>query len=410
MRGHPIRRRKLARKETPLEKKEKEAKGPLQKKVAITMGKAYTLDQIQALIASLQSGSSDREVGAVIEFAEHQSQVSEAAASIPDVSGTEIMELVIAASLKNQQEMFTKLGKEGKVTALQFIAKSSSMPPQLQKKAEAVLQEILPQAPVGKEERAAPALIEVPYTPVQVKELINHLESKIPRMEVAAAIKFIKDYPRIAPTVAKMPMLTVTTVTEKAVRVIRENTDAVIDTMVRKRMVPALLFLASLSQVPPPIRRQAQEAAEMLMAPAKAAPAAKEIPMPAEPPKAAKMEPEHFLAPKAYTPWELEAMLDGLGSTEAVRAVKFAIAFFKNYQAMAESISKAPMLTVTQVSSKAVKVIESNLSMVLKELNRAKDIPTLEFIAKSAKFSDKTRKKAGQVLRKLLPAFDGNNQ
>jgi hypothetical protein len=382
------------------------------KKVSVldtVAGKAYSPEKLGSLIASLQSGSSDREIGAVVEFAENQAAISEAAANDPEVSGTEITNLVIAATLKNEQDLLTKLEKGRKKKTLQFVAKSSSIPPEIQVKAEAVLQRIIPMEKAPKPEKAEPTLIKVPYTPAQVKTLIKHLESKMPRIEVAAAIKFIKDYPKIAPVVAKIPMLTVTAVTDKAVVVIKRNPDAVIKTMVKKKMVPALLFLAAMSQVPLPVREKAQKAAERLkpQMPAPKAPVAMEevkaAPLEA---KEAPIEIKELPRSKEYTPWQLEALLSGLDSVERVRAVKFAIQFMKNYGPISEAIAKAPMLTVTVVSAKAVRIVEKNLGLVLKELKRAKDIPTLEFLANSAKFSMKTREKAADVLKMMIRPFE----
>ena len=61
------------------------------------------------------------------------------------------------------------------------------------------------------------------YTPQQIQSLLAQLGSKIKETRLAAAIEFIKNYVRITPTVSKIPMLTVTAVTEKALKIIKEN-------------------------------------------------------------------------------------------------------------------------------------------------------------------------------------------
>ncbi len=400
-------KRKVAYKKKELKKtpKEKQERLVAAKKgaAAIVVGKAYTLDELQLLMAALSSGIPSKEIAAVAEFTENQGAISETAANAPDVSGTEIMELVLAAVLENEQKMLRKFEAERNHKALIFIARSSSIPPRVQKKAEAILQRIEPPKPVkaAKPKKEEPSLIKIPYTPKQVETLLKNLESRVKDVKVLAAIQFIKDYPCIAPTVAKMPMLTVTKVTTKAVEVIRQNTDKVLDTMVKKKMLPALRFMASLAQVPLPIRKRAQEAAESLRK-TMPAPVIKAEGRPEIKPLPQKEMPRS----KEYLPLELEALLSGLGSVDRVRAVKTAAEFLRNYDIIVQAISKAPMLTVTEVTTKAAKVIEENVDAVLKELRKTKDIAAIRFLANSAKFSDSARKRAQHVLQQLIPPFE----
>jgi hypothetical protein len=371
----------------------KQKPAPYKKKVAVVVGRAYTLDELGALIASLTGENTDREISGVSEFAENQGAVSEAAAQIPDVSGTDIMELVIAAVLKNEQKMLVKFEKERKTKALSFIAKSESIPPTTRDKALEVLKRVQGpefQAPKHTEAKE-PTLVPVIYTPQQVQILIQKLESKIPELRIPAAIKFISDYPKIAPTVARIPLLTVTEVTIKAVEVIKQDTDKVINIMVQKRMVPALMFLSSLAQVPLDIRDKAYKAAEKLKA---------QILGPAPKEEAAKV-PEAELQ-KTYSPMELAALLDGLGSLERVRVVWAAKEFLKNYDIIVQAISNAPDISVTQVTDKAMKAIENNLGAVLKSLEKSKDQASLSFLANSAKVPEAVRKKAKVVLMHVL--------
>ncbi len=379
-------------------KVEKKKPAPYKKKVAVIVGRAYTLDELGTLIASLTGENTDREISGISEFAENQGAVSEAAAQIPDVSGTEIMELVIAAVLKNEQKMLVKFEKERKTKALSFIAKSESIPPATRDKAAEVLKRV--QGPEFQEpkhtEAKAPTLVPVIYTPQQVKILIQKLESKIPELRIPAAIKFIRDYPKIAPTVAKIPLLTVTEVTIKAVEVIKQDTDKVINIMVQKRMVPALMFLSSLAQVPLEIRNKAYKAAEKLKV---------EILGPA--PKKEEAAQDLKLQ-KTYSPFELAALLDGLGSIERVRVVWAAKEFLKNYDIIVQAISNAPDISVTQVTDKAMKAIENNLGVVLKSLEKSKDQASLSFLANSAKVPEAVRKKAKVVLMHVLAVKEKN--
>ena len=95
---------------------------------------------------------------------------------------------------------------------------------------------------------------------------------------------------------------------------------------------------------------------------------------------------------------------------EGVRAVKAAVEFLRNYEIIAKKISETPMLTVTEVTAKAVKVIDGNLNAVLSELKNAKDVKAVQFLAESSKFSAKTRERAAELLKILMPAFENNEQ
>ena len=375
-----------------------EHKKPYKKKVAVIVGQAYTLEELGELIATLTGGNTDREIKGVEEFIENQSAVSEAAAQIPDISGTEIVELVIATILKNEQKMLAKFEAERNKKALSFVAKSESIPPATRDRAAEVLKRVkgpaIPEASVPKAK--APTLVPLLYTQQQVKVLVKNLESKLPEIRIPAAVKFIRDYPKIAPAVARIPLLTVTEVTTKAVEVIKKDTDKVIDTMVRKKMVPALMFLSSLAQVPLDIRNKAYKAAEKLKA---------EILGPTAP-KAEDVQVPEVKLQKAYSPFELAALLDGLGSLERVRVVMAAKEFLKNYDIIASTVSKQPDISMTEVTAKAMKAIESNLSPILRSLEKSKDSASLTFLAESSKVPEAVRKKAKVVLKRVLAVKD----
>ncbi|MBU0527352.1 hypothetical protein KKE92_02635 [Candidatus Micrarchaeota archaeon] len=375
---------------------------PVKKKIAVVVGKAYSIDEIQTLLADLSGENIDREIAAVAQFAENQGAISEVAASAPEVSGTEIMELVIAAVLKNESALLTKFESQRKVNALSFIAKSTVIPPATAKKAEAALVRINPTKTELKEtKKQEPTLVKTPYTPMQVTVLIQNLESKLKEVKIPAAIQFIVDYPKIAPTVAQIPLLTVTHVTNKAVEIIKENTDAVISDMVAKKMRPALIFLSSLSQVPLAIQKKAHDAAEKLRI-SLPSPEQTTIVKPLARGPGGDVE---SLRSKDYSPFELRALCDGLGSTERVRVVASAIEFLKNYDIIAKAISQSPAYTITDVSKLAVKAIDDNLDTILKELYKKREINAVRFLAESSKFSSNTQKTATKFLKLMSNPF-----
>ncbi|MBD3210662.1 hypothetical protein GF318_04750 [Candidatus Micrarchaeota archaeon] len=397
-------------------KQEEKRKGALPtKKVAIIVGRAYTLEEIQELIAALSSEALDVQFEAVSEFAENQGRISEGAAKEPEVSGTEIVDLVVAAVLKSEKEMLERFEKERRAKALSFLAKSGSVPEHIQKKAAEALQRILPEEAEAPKEEKEPeiSLEKAPYGIEEAKALARNMESKARRLRIAAAVKFIKDYPRITPTVAKAPMMTVTSVTEKAIVIIKENTDKVLDMMAKKRMLPALLFLASLAQVPMQIRKKAEKTAERLKAElpeprlhkVEAPEAEVEAPQP-EPMEVREEEPAmETPAPQAMTIWDVKAMMRGL-DVRSARAVLAAMKFLQNYDQVTKEISKAPMLTVTEVTKKVADIVETNRTKILKKLKEAKDVNTINFLANSSKFSKETRKQATLLLKRMVEKTD----
>jgi hypothetical protein len=378
--------------------REKEKKGPpAKKKVAIAIGKPYTVEELQKLIAALASDELEVEMGAVAEFAENHARISAGAAKAPDISETKMVEQLIEVVLKNQEKMLNRFEKERRNKVLLFLARSSSIPPKLRDKAAAVLKRL----GLEEEKKAVePIATKDLYTPKQVQSLVARLKSRVKETRIAAAIEFIKNYARIAPTVSKMPLLTVTAVTEKALKAIKENPDLVLGVMVKRKMLKELEFLSSLSQIPPPLAERAKKAADKLR-PRISRPVVAE-----EKPAVVREKTEKFGTPKQYSPLQLEALLSGLDSVDRVRATRTAVEFLKSYSIIADAISKAPMLTVTDVTKKAVKVIEANLNDVLKELEKGKDMAALEFLAESSKFSDETRKRARVVLKILMKPFD----
>lgn len=386
-------RRTHKKKELTVSPRRREGKKPYTKKVAAVIGRPYTLEELGSLISVLSGENTDREIEGVAEVAENQPAIAEAVSKVPDVSLDEVMGLVMEAVLKNEQKMLAKFEKERNAKALKFLAGMEGLKPEVRQKAAQILETIKPtkfqdaKMPEAKETRTEQA----DYTPKEVKALVKNLESKIPKLSIPAAIKFISDYPRIAPTVSSMPLLTVTQVTTKAVEIIKQNTDKVIDTMVQKNMVPALIFLSSLGQVPLDIRNKAFKAAESLK-PAGPAPEVKEI------------EVNDIKVQKSYSPMELSALLDGLGSVERVRVVRSAIEFLKNYEVIIEAVSKAPDISVTQVTDMAMKAIGSNVGAVLKTLEKTKDKASLTFLSNSSKVPETIREKAQAALMRVLLA------
>ena len=111
------------------------------------------------------------------------------------------------------------------------------------------------------------------------------------------------------------------------------------------------------------------------------------------------------MLPKQYSSIELQNLIDGLNSVEKTRVVSSAIEFLKNYDIIAQKIAETPMLTVTEVTLKAVKVIDNYLDVILKELANRREMGALNFLAHSRKFSLHVNKKADSVIEKLVKLF-----
>jgi len=92
-----------------------------QPKEAVLMGKPYSIEQLQELLASLTSTSPQAQMGAVVDYAKHSNEISAKIDETPNVSKTEFVDLVVAAVIKNQEELLKKLEN----SKIQLIATSN---------------------------------------------------------------------------------------------------------------------------------------------------------------------------------------------------------------------------------------------------------------------------------------------
>lgn len=367
------------------------------------IGKAYSPEMIQKLVSELSSGSSDREIKAFSEFVDHQEQVFSSISDIPDLTNTEVIELILATVMRYDDEIIKNLEAEKKKKQLQFLATTPYIPFPIQEKAKAAVKRLH----TGKfqEKVTIPPLHVNTYSPKRVELLVQNLNSERKEQKIPAAVEFIHNYPRITPTVSKMPMLTVTQVTTKAIEIIDQNPKEVIRIMVSKKMVSELFFLASLSQAPPKIRDMARKAAETLQLKLRLPSQKPPTQMPKQSPKPTDVRVQTLKLQKSYMPLELEALVSGLGSVESVRSVKAAIEFLKNYQIIAETIAKTPQITITEVTTKVAQVVDNNLDVILKELERQKAVHAVNFLANSEKFSMAVREQAKKLLERMQNPF-----
>ena len=160
--------------------------------------------------------------------------------------------------------------------------------------------------------------------------------------------------------------------------------------MQKRKMLPGLIFLSALPQIPRAIRRKAGQIAKQLK------------------PKEKSMETAAASAPKPekpkkdYTFTEIEVMLVALDSANRKTAVNAVLEFIRNYDKIVDTISKKPMLAVTDVTQKVVKTLRQNLDYVLDTLEKRKDRFSLEFLAHSSKIPEDIRLRASKVLERLF--------
>ncbi|MBU0590575.1 hypothetical protein KKG55_03610 [Candidatus Micrarchaeota archaeon] len=395
----------------------------------IFIGRAFTMEELQALLSSLTSGDAMMEISAVAVFSKsvcstipkNDADIFETNASEISVSETQLVELVAAAIIKNEGQMLKTFEKNGASVALNFITFASFIPPEIQQKAESALRRLH----ISKQTRVVPKQLihEDNYLQEAVENLIAKLDNKNTEVQISAATEFIKEYPRIIPTISKMPLLSVTEVTIKAVEIIKQNSEAILSQLAEQKMVPELIFISSLQQVPEGIRIRAIEIINESNQELQTSHSPAKVNVNASNSESEKshMEIETtefkyiqkiYPSSKDYTPFELRALLDGLGSVERVRVVATAIEFLKNYDIIVKKIAETPLLTVTEVTAKAVKATENNLDIILKELARRREINALNFLAHSRKFSLHVNKKAESVIELLAKIFnaDDHNQ
>ena len=341
------------------------------------MGRPYSIEQLQQLIASLTSSETKKEIKAIEEYAKNSDKIDAKLDETPKVSKEEFMDIILSAVLRNQQKMLLKFEKQRKMKVLHFLSSSIYMPKKIRRNARAILNNLHAQSAQKKLESPV-----APYSKEQTAALVRKLDSPAKEKKVAAAIEFIRHYPRIVPAVSKTPMLTVTSVTKKACAIVQDNKDAVFGQMRQRKMIPELMFVASLAQIPLPLRKQAEAIVRDLKGGQTAG---------------GMVSPHPAMAKTA----KLDKILAGLKSKDPKKTVPAALGFLKNYDEMAAAISVKPEVTVTEVHARVMEVVDQNLPAVLSKLAKENDRKTVSFLSSSAKVPEAIRKVAKDLLAKM---------
>ena len=393
---------------------------------------AVSKKTLKKLIDKLASRSSHNQIAAIDEFASQSSAFSKAADDNHEVSKNEFMDLIIAAVMKNQDQMLKKFEKEKKKKPLLYLATSTHMPFQVRHEAAKAVKRLKIDQMQAKHEIEAPKDIKLRHYPQQkVSLLVRKLESPKHAERIEAAIKFVHDYPKITHTVSKMPDISVTSVTQKALKVIKEEPKIVVEVMKQNNMVPELLFVAALKQLPEKVRAAATKTADELKKdetpfeivashslrhkkPIKELQETKipETKIPERTKAAKKPELPEYDAPvyetktkdHEFSMAELQTIVVALERPQSIEAADAAIKFIKNYDTMIELISKSHLYKVTDVTQKVISALKRRIPYVLQKLEHQRDEKALRLLAYSARMPEEVRNKALQVLLALKAA------
>ncbi len=362
-------------------------KTKMAKPIERPFSEAYPADKLKKLVSDLRSNEPRREVDASVEFFNHHDEIVIAINNTPNLSETEVFNKVVEDIIKDQELFFKKLERERQLKALKFLVESKAIPDKIQNRAKALFEKLGgAKAPVKIEKKEIGV---EPFSQAELKRFLTEVKSRTVEKAVPAVVNFLSNYQSFAGAVNKAPNLSVTEVNKKVFSVLQKHEEAILQQLRETGNVKALTFLTRFSAAPPEMQKRAAEVLKIVQPQA----TAKEVKIVAMPAKV-----------KEYTAEEVTALFSRLQSKDVKEAVVAAVEFITNYNEVVEAVMKAPMLSVTDITKKAVDVISRNSSQVFKALESTRNSSALKFLSTSAKMPDGIKKTASAVLARVTAA------
>jgi hypothetical protein len=419
-------------KERHLEKYKK--KKPGKKKTQVKVGRQYRLDEIESMLGNIRSEEREKSATASIQFLSDNKQISETLANIPNQDIDSILSEVSAVVARDSELILTILEETKKITALTFLAKSEKMPPAINQKAQTVLKRMHLAKDAQKFEKQKEAATDVKaFTPTMVKTLWKNLNSTEPQTRISAAITLFTHYSKIAQTMPKVPMLTISQLMVKAKDVTFRNTDPLFRQVLKTWNRAAVGYMATSESLPPRIRKRAQDALNA-MQPTKtikpkipgfitpkpktpelktktlespviqstqlqAKPEKKTLILEGEEIKTAKAE----VVPVKFDEKMVKQIWKNLNSKEINTTIQAAIKVFSNYHDISRVLPSIPMLTISQVVTKASETASQNMVLFFKKVSDTRNVKALQFLSISQAVPPELSKKAIEILEYFAP-------
>jgi hypothetical protein len=369
----------------------------------------YPYDKLKKLIGDLRSSSKSRQVSASVEFTKNHEAISEALNNTPDFTETEVFKKVIDRIIKEQELFFKKLAKEKNERALLFLAESRAIPEKIRDRAGEILSKI--DKEYAKERIVRKTKDEIrtrqiaessPMEKNEIMILLKKLKSRRKEEKVSALAKLIDDFQSVMATANLDEEIDEEEIEGEIEIALEELGEELIMELGERRNSELLEFLGSFSLA----SEEVQEAAEFMTEQLETTP--KEIVE--EKPKKEKTRARVSMPKvnaKQYDAAAVKRLFTRLKSSRTTEALAAAIEFLSNYERILEGVMKTPMLSVTDITKKAVKVISKNKNKVMDTLERNKDKKALNFLSTSERIPEEISKMAKRVLERIQILKEG---
>ena len=241
-------------------------------------------------------------------------------------------------------------------------------------------------APVKqREERAdSPLTVGNPYSGEQILQLISLLQSKKQEEQLQGLREFLRESNDVIQGALECTEVPDRYFIKVILETANENKETLINEIADDRAVHELKFIAQCSFLSSEFNSRALEALREID------------------PELANSIPEQTLLRSApVTGEELNDLVEHLNSDSAEDRVTGAVEFISNYPGLVMEVSVVPELTVTDLTSTAVDVIEHNAEEVIGVLEEMNLIPELHFASEFELLSAETHELAREALVRL---------
>lgn len=236
-----------------------------QAKRRISKIKVFTTQHVMQIWNELNSQKSMVSIKAAITVFSYYQQIARTLSKIPDITPTKMLEKAIEVTYAHIDLVYKYLYLSRQKNALLFMAQSNAVPLDLANRAKEVLKKIegtkitATSEPMLVKKVKKLFAVEKEYLPQQVEQLWKNLTSSDVAKSVPAAIEFFSNYQTIAPVIMKVPLLTVTKMSNAATSVLTENSEKIFRIIEQTRNTNPLKFIAESSKIPLNLRKKAKE-------------------------------------------------------------------------------------------------------------------------------------------------------
>ncbi len=367
--------------------------------------KPYPYAKLTRLIANLNSKNKKRQVRASEEYATNQDSISLALNKTTDFTETEVFNKVIDRIIKEQELLLKRLQKKKNKKALRFVAKTKALPQSVREKAADILSSI--DESFAKEQRIEEARDEIrtrdiaesaPMEKTELKLNLDKLRSGDEEEKISSLITILDNYQGVMATANLDEEISEDDLEAEIGFSLREFGAKILEELGEKRNIELIDFLSTFSLAPKRIREVAAEIIEEV--------SLKEKEPEKEKPKK-KVMAIPMMEASQYDVTAIKRLYTRLKKGRSPEALAAALEFLANYERIIEAVMKTPMLSVTDVTREAVKIISKNSTKVLDNLEKKKDKKALNFLAISEGIPKRICELAKKILKRIEKEKEG---